>query len=318
MKKTLTEELKRIHELTYGKDQMIEEDFLPNLFGKKKKIDDPKKADLVSDDVNEFYKTIETAANSGGLSQQMKGKMNFQKSVESIQIGLIKLGYDLPRFGVDGLFGPETGNAVTRFITDNVAKTVETGPQTKSVATPSMLLKLVEMLKEKEFSSDDLKMNIDPDVTIPDTNLNGVNLNISKYVIDYFIKYGGYTPEQASAIAGNLQVESGFNTNIVGDKNLSTPSIGIAQWRESRLQKLKSYAKQKGKPWNDLNLQLSFVIYELRTTHKNADSLIRQSDDINRIAQIVQSKYEISTPQSLRSRQEYANLFYNDYIGNQG
>jgi murein DD-endopeptidase MepM/ murein hydrolase activator NlpD len=32
-----------------------------------------------------------------------------------MQIGLILLGYDLPRFGVDGLFGPETAAAVKEF-----------------------------------------------------------------------------------------------------------------------------------------------------------------------------------------------------------
>jgi peptidoglycan hydrolase-like protein with peptidoglycan-binding domain len=32
-----------------------------------------------------------------------------------MQIGLIILGYDLPVHGVDGLFGPETARAVTKF-----------------------------------------------------------------------------------------------------------------------------------------------------------------------------------------------------------
>ena len=130
------------------------------------------------------------------------------------------------------------------------------------------------------------------------------------------MKNGGYTLEQASGIVGNLQVESGFNPNIQGDTNLSTPSVGIAQWREGRLENLKRFAQENGRSWNDLNVQLSFIIHELRTTHKNADMLIRQSSDVDQIAQIVQSKYEISTPQSLRARQQYANLLYNDYTGN--
>ena len=123
MKKSLQEELKRIHTLTYG-TEIIEEGFLDNILkavGIKKK-DDPKKADLVSDDVNDFYSTLEDAANSGGLSQQKKGSMNFQKGVESMQIGLKLLGYDLPRYGVDGLFGPETASAVSKFTNDNVKK----------------------------------------------------------------------------------------------------------------------------------------------------------------------------------------------------
>jgi hypothetical protein len=123
MKKSLQEDLKRIHTLTYG-NEVINEGFLDNILKAVgiKKTDDPKKADLVSDDVESFYSTLEDATNSGGLSQQKKGSMNFQKGVESMQIGLKLLGYDLSRYGVDGLFGPETASAVSKFTNDNVTK----------------------------------------------------------------------------------------------------------------------------------------------------------------------------------------------------
>ena len=126
MKKTLTEELQRIHEITYGK-QVVNEGFIDKLLSKiglgddkdGKKIDDPSKADLVTPDVADFYKTIEDASKSGGLSQQSGGNYEYQKDVESMQIGLIILGYELPKHGVDGLFGPETGSAVSEFKKDN-------------------------------------------------------------------------------------------------------------------------------------------------------------------------------------------------------
>jgi murein DD-endopeptidase MepM/ murein hydrolase activator NlpD len=125
MKKTLREELERIHTLTYGKKVIEEQGFLDRLFGKKnntepEKKDDPKKADLVNDDLQNFYTTLEKAAQDGGISQQESGSMSFQKEVESMQIGLILLGYELPRHGVDGLFGPETAAAVTKFTTENL------------------------------------------------------------------------------------------------------------------------------------------------------------------------------------------------------
>jgi len=125
MKKTLKEELLRIHEITYG--SIINESFIDGILNKignkndEKTIDDPKKADLVSTDVAEFFKTIEDAANSGGLKQQ-SGQMSYQKNVESMQIGLMLLGYQLPKFGIDGLFGPETGVAVQKFISDHLNK----------------------------------------------------------------------------------------------------------------------------------------------------------------------------------------------------
>lgn len=123
MKKTLKEELERIHEITYGKET-ITEGFLDNILSKVglKKKDDPKKADLVSKDVEELYSTLEDAIGKGGLSQQQKGSMGFQKEVESMQIGLTLLGYTLPKYGVDGLFGPETASSVNKFTSDNVEK----------------------------------------------------------------------------------------------------------------------------------------------------------------------------------------------------
>lgn len=126
MKRTLSEELERIHTITYGKKVIEEQGFLDKLLkgvGLKKdqkKIDDPKKADLVSNDVDEFFNTLQKASEQGGISQQERGSQTFQKEVESMQIGLILLGYELPRHGVDGLYGPETGAAVSKFISDKL------------------------------------------------------------------------------------------------------------------------------------------------------------------------------------------------------
>lgn len=127
MKKNLQEELERIHGITYG-NKVISEGFIDNILqkvgiktGEEKKSDDPKKADLVSTDVAEFFKTLEDAAKTGGLSQQAYGGMTYQKAVESMQIGLMLLGYELPKHGVDGLFGPETAQAVQKFISEKLS-----------------------------------------------------------------------------------------------------------------------------------------------------------------------------------------------------
>jgi hypothetical protein len=127
MKRNLTEELERIHTITYGKQVIEERGLLDRILkgvGLKKddgeKVDDPKKADLVSDDVKKFFDTLQQAAEQGGISQQERGSMTFQKEVESMQIGLTLLGYELPKHGIDGLFGPETASAVSKFISDKL------------------------------------------------------------------------------------------------------------------------------------------------------------------------------------------------------
>lgn len=183
-KNTLKEDLLRIHELTYGKEILKEDSFLSKLFGggdkkpeQTSKIDEPKKADLVSSDVADFYKNIEDSIKSGGFSQQQSGSISFQKGVESMQIGLMLLGYELPKYGVDGLFGGETAAAVAKFITDKMGgkvsgttvsesvKLTSTDSDTIVKATPEMLTKLVELLKERGVTSEELKKYIDASVT---------------------------------------------------------------------------------------------------------------------------------------------------------
>lgn len=121
MKKILIEQLERIHRLNYGND-VIKEGFLDDILKATgiKKTDNPKKADLVTSDVEEFYNTLESI--DGPILQKTVGNMDYQKDVESIQIGLIILGYELPKYGVDGLFGPETAVAVNKFKSDNDIK----------------------------------------------------------------------------------------------------------------------------------------------------------------------------------------------------
>ena len=123
MKKSLIEELERIHTLTYGKKIISEEGFLDTLtkrlksFSDSLRVDDPKKADFVDNDVTKFFADLKSI--NEPINQQKLGSMEYQKNVELIQIGLILLGYDLPKHGVDGLFGPETAIAVRNFKRDN-------------------------------------------------------------------------------------------------------------------------------------------------------------------------------------------------------
>lgn len=120
MKKNIIEDLERIHSITYGERTLKEQKFFDKILrtlGIKKKEDDPKKADFVGEDVKQFFDTLEKIDND--IKQQSSGNYEYQKEVETIQIGLTLLGYSLPIHGVDGKYGPETASAVQKFKEDN-------------------------------------------------------------------------------------------------------------------------------------------------------------------------------------------------------
>jgi murein DD-endopeptidase MepM/ murein hydrolase activator NlpD len=82
----------------------------------KKGTDEAGKADFVSSDPDKFFEILDSVDEK--IVQQKYGQMNRQQKVEAVQIGLQLLGYELKRFGTDGLFGPETAAAVNKFKAD--------------------------------------------------------------------------------------------------------------------------------------------------------------------------------------------------------
>ncbi len=78
-----------------------------------------KEPDIQDSTLVDFYKTLEDAAAADMKFTQQSGAYEYSKEVENVQAALNFLGYDLPRYGVDGKFGPETGDAVARFKKDH-------------------------------------------------------------------------------------------------------------------------------------------------------------------------------------------------------
>lgn len=85
---------------------------------------DPKKkgqAGVADAQVEDFYKTLEEFAESGQVIQvELDRNYTYSKMVENIQLALEFLGYELPKYGVDGYFGPETASAIRKFNEDTV------------------------------------------------------------------------------------------------------------------------------------------------------------------------------------------------------
>lgn len=68
----------------------------------------------------------------------------------------------------------------------------------------------------------------------------------------------GYKPHVAAGIVGNLIAESSLNPNSTTN-DLGKISGGLAQWRGDLFKNLKSEAKTKNVPWNDINFQLDYL-----------------------------------------------------------
>ena len=257
MNKTLIENLKRIHTLTYGKEKsnLIVENYV--FYPLEEEDED--KADEVTGEVNDFFKSLEVSKEDG-LSVEKIGSMEYKKSVESLQIGLILLGYELPRFGVDGLFGPETEKAVDKFINDNE---IEVKDDSTSTATPEMLVILIEKLKSEGISEEDLKKHINSSLNADGSigeKTNGVE--IARYLIKK-----GYSPSQASGIAGNIYVESGYKTGALGDGGTS---YGLCQWHNTRWERLVKFCEEKDLDSSSVEGQLIYLDWELKTREKKA------------------------------------------------
>jgi len=101
----------------------------------KKSTDEPGKADYISDDVDDFFEILKGIDTE--ITEQKYGSMTRQQSVEAVQIALQILEYQLPRFGTDGLFGPETAAAVNKYKKDKGLTAVNEAGIIAPLALPS-------------------------------------------------------------------------------------------------------------------------------------------------------------------------------------
>ena len=121
----------------------------------------------------------------------------------------------------------------------------------------------------------------------------------------------GLTPAQAAGIMGNLEVESDFNTEAY---NGNEGAHGLVQWEGGRWPALQQFASQMGGNPLDINVQLNFIWHELTTSYSGVLQQIKSMSDPQSIAQVIQSQYEGSTPDSLPQREANAANIYKTYM----
>ncbi len=113
----------------------------------RKFSEDSEISDLVGD--SKFIQELMRMAESNKSVSYSPGKITYDKDVEAIQTALQFLGFSLPKWGVDGKFGPETETATKEF-----QKSVSLTSDGKIDGFD--LRYLTAMLVIRKFSDDDL------------------------------------------------------------------------------------------------------------------------------------------------------------------
>ncbi len=138
-----------------------------------------------------------------------------------------------------------------------------------------------------------------------------------------FLVGKGLTANQAAAVIGNLEQESGQGLNPSADQNKGTATtptpndgFGIAQWTDpGRQQGLVTLAQQEGKPPNDLGVQLDYLWQELTTTHSNALTALKAADNVQSATIAFEQTYEAAGTPQMQNRINFAQAVLTQYGG---
>ena len=158
---------------------------------------------------------------------------------------------------------------------------------------------------------------------------SGPNWKNRAIVMKAFID-AGYTPWQAAGFVGGFVVESaGIQLDPAKKQYGGGPGRGIAQWgsfnpaydrfgfqEPYKYGTLLWYAQKLGnKDWRDINVQASFVIWELKNTEKAAGKALAAAKNVHEAANVAMNDYERPKVRILGLRGTYANDTYTDFVG---
>ena len=135
-------------------------------------------------------------------------------------------------------------------------------------------------------------------------NVSVSEMGNAERVIDFFTKKG-YTREQAAGIAANIQLESNFKTDAVGD---SGKAYGLAQWHPDRQEKFKAVF---GKDIRQASFeeQLEYINWELKGPEKAAGRQLLSATTAADAAMKFDKFYERSSGTTTTQRMQLAEKY---------
>ncbi len=121
---------------------------------------------------------------------------------------------------------------------------------------------------DQEFYSSNNIMFYNPDSTICDASVTVASKDNIETVLSVLTK-AGLSFEQAAAVAGNFIVDSGsseINPKATSSASDFSGGFGISSWSGERWNGddgLKTFAEANGKKWDDLAVQLEYVLWDV-------------------------------------------------------
>ena len=98
----------------------------------------------------------------------------------------------------------------------------------------------------------------------------------------------------ARGMIANMIVESRLDPGINEIAPLvpgSRGGYGLNQWTGPRRRQYEAFASERGKPFDDLNTQLDFTLWELQNTERGAWDAIQQAPDARAAAVLYSEKF---------------------------
>lgn len=184
---------------------------------------------------------------------------------------------------------------------------------------------------EKDFSKDKINdddINTDGDGIVQDEekdnsniedDFTDSNIDVVAEKVYSFLSNRGMPDFQIFGILGNMKAES--NMDPAAEQVPNDPDRGgkgLVQW-DDRKYNLYAYAEQEGKTWQDPDLQIQFMWYELNGSEYNAYQRLQKTQNTKDAALVFHRYYERSadTPEMEKRRVTYA-LEYQRQFGESG
>lgn len=92
----------------------------------------------------------------------------------------------------------------------------------------------------------------------------GIYGNSVEEKVWFALRDAGYSEEATAGAMGNIYGESGFDPTLVEyGQTEERGGIGLCQWTFGRCQYLRDYASEQGKEWQDVQVQIEYLLMEL-------------------------------------------------------